>query len=109
MAPACYRAVPTGIKNDPVANRAGRLYNPDMMKKITLALCLGLLAACAPTMSRTTTGDVVVVAHEANGFSAALEHALEVCVERKMNIRHVSTEPGADSGTRTSRFECVKR
>ncbi|MDF3074086.1 MAG: hypothetical protein K0S54_1753 [Alphaproteobacteria bacterium] len=80
-----------------------------MMKKIAIALALSLLAACAPTMSRTTDGNIIAVAHPANEFSAALEHALEVCVERKMNIRHISTEPGADSGTRTSRFECVKR
>jgi len=81
-----------------------------MMKKLAIALCLSLLAAaCAPTMTRTAEGNIVVVAHEANGFSPALEHALEVCVERKMNIRHLSTEPGPDSGTRISRFECVPR
>lgn len=80
------------------------------MKKPTIVLGLSLLAAaCAPTMTRTTDGNIVAVAHEANGFSAALEHALEVCVERKMNIRHLSTEPGSDSGTRVSRFECIKR
>jgi hypothetical protein len=80
-----------------------------MIQKIAIVLSLGLLAACASSMSRTTEGDVIAVAHEANEFSAALEHALEVCVERKMNIRHISTEAGASPGTRTSRFECVKR
>lgn len=71
--------------------------------------CLLLVAACAPTMSRTTDGNIIAVAHPANEFSAALEHALELCIDRGMNIRHVSTEPGADPGTRTSRFECVRR
>jgi hypothetical protein len=80
-----------------------------MMKRLSLVLVLTLLAACAPAMTRTTQGGIIAVAHPANDFSAALEYALELCVEQKMNIRHVSTEPGADSGTRTSRFECVKR
>ena len=80
-----------------------------MMKKSIVLLGLGVLAACAPSMSRTTEGGIIAVAHPANEFSAALEYALEVCVEQKMNIRHVSTEPGVDAGTRVSRFECVKR
>ena len=80
-----------------------------MIKKISILLSVGLVAACAPTMTRTTEGNVIAVAHEANDFSSALEHALELCTEQKMNIRHISTEVGASPGTRTSRFECVKR
>lgn len=60
-------------------------------------------------MSRTVEGGIIAVAHRADDFSAALEYALELCVEQKMNIRHISTEPGADAGSRVSRFECVKK
>lgn len=87
----------------------GKAYSFAMMKRTTVVLSFCLLAACASTMTRTTDGNIVAVAHEANGFSAALEHALEVCTDRGMNIRHLSTERGADSGTRTSRFECIKK
>lgn len=81
-----------------------------MMKNLSIALGLSLLlAACAPAMTRTTEGGIISVAHEANGFSDALEYALELCIEQKMNIRHISTEPGTTPGTRTSRFECVKK
>ena len=80
-----------------------------MMKKIAIVLGLVSLAACAPAMTRTTEGGTIAVAHEAADFSAALEYALELCIEQKMNIRHISTEPGTTPGTRTSRFECVKK
>lgn len=81
-----------------------------MIKKLSIALGLSLLlASCAQNMTRTTDGGIISVAHEANGFSDALEYALELCIEQKMNIRHISTEPGGTPGTRTSRFECVKR
>lgn len=80
-----------------------------MMKKNIVLLAMLALAACAPAMTRTTEGGVIAVAHEAPEFSDALEYALELCLEQKMNIRHISTEPGASPGTRVSRFECVKR
>jgi hypothetical protein len=80
-----------------------------MIKKITIVLGLSLLAACAPDMTRTTSGDIITVGHSTNDFSFALEHALEICTERRMNIRHIATEPGASATARTSRFECVKR
>jgi hypothetical protein len=80
-----------------------------MMKKLTIALGLGLLAACAPDMTRTTEGNVITVGHSTNDFSFALEHALEICTERRMNIRHIATEPGASATARISRFECVRK
>jgi hypothetical protein len=94
---------------DRLAACGAEAYAGGMMKKLAIVLCLGLLAACAPTMSRTTDGNIVTVAHTPSDFSFALEHALEVCTERKLNIRHISTEPAADPSTRTSRFECVKK
>ncbi len=98
------------MARDGLAACGAEAYGGGMMKKLSIALGLSLLAAaCAPAMTRTADGNIVVVAHEANGFSDALEYALELCIEQKMNIRHISTEPGATPGTRTSRFECVKR
>ena len=92
-----------------MADRAGRLYNADMMKKIAVALSLALLSACTSQMSRTADGNVITVGHMPNEFPAALEHALELCIERNMNIRHLTTEGGAVAGTRVSKFECVKK
>ena len=98
------------MARDRLAKGGAEAYAGGMIKNLSIALGLSLLlAGCAQNMTRTAEGNIVVVAHETNGFSAALEHALEVCVERKMNIRHLSTEPGPDSGTRNSRFECVKK
>jgi hypothetical protein len=97
------------MARDTLAACGAEAYAGGMMKKLTVVLCVSLLAACAPTMSRTTDGNIVTVSHTPSDFSFALEHALEVCTERKLNIRHISTEPAADPSTRTSRFECVKK
>jgi hypothetical protein len=97
------------MASDRLAAGGVEAYAAGMIKKLAIVLGLALLAACAPAMTRTTDGNIVTVAHTPSDFSFALEHALEVCTERKLNIRHISTEPAADPSSRTSRFECVPR